>query len=644
MKKLSIGLKLTLLTTLIVTISITTLSMVSVIIYKKTTMNIYETAVSTQATGLLSTLEGYKKDTMEEALLITDAFEVPEKLTEMPDDLMALIDRNSYADFHILLDEKGCVLDDFTGLNPIGTDLSNCSLYKANEPISDYVALGAMQLTASSAVPLKHKGVTVGTLIIGYDLENSEIVDNLKASTGNEFTIFNNNIRLNTTILKGEERDIGSALSTRVANIVLNTGEEYIGEATVANKAHLCSYKPLLNSESKPIGVVFCGTSKEISDKACSSFILVVIILGAFSILSCAILLFITIKRLVIKPVKELELAAQSLAQGNLTVSIKHSSTDELGVLAESMRVATSKFKLYINEISYALNEFANRNFVLCHSKEPLIGDFSLIDESVGKLSADMSDILRNIKAASDQVTCSADAISSGSQALASGATEQASSIEELSAALNEIASKINQTADNAKKANIMATNTNNAVQTSSKYMDALTEAMQLINNKSVEISKVIRVIEDIAFQTNILALNAAVEAARAGSAGKGFAVVADEVRNLANKSAEAAKNTAVLIEASTLAVAQGAELTVKTASDLSYIVSDIHATTSLISEITQATTAQSSAINQVTQGIEQISVVVANNSATSEESAAASEELSQQANSLNKLVLKFKI
>ncbi|MEG2053959.1 MAG: methyl-accepting chemotaxis protein, partial [Oscillospiraceae bacterium] len=266
------------------------------------------------------------------------------------------------------------------------------------------------------------------------------------------------------------------------------------------------------------------------------------------------------------------------------------------------------------------------------------------LENSMVKIIVSLSDTLNNIHIASDQVSGGADQVSGGAQALSQGATEQASSIEELSATVAEISSQVKANAENAKSASGLSDEAGAEVEQGNQHMQKMIAAMGDISDTSSQIGKIIKTIDDIAFQTNILALNAAVEAARAGAAGKGFAVVADEVRNLAGKSAEAAKNTTALIESSITAVANGTKIADDTAKSLFIIVDKVREVTDKINEIATASAEQASAVVQVTQGLDQISAVVQTNSATSEESAAASEELSGQAQMLNDMVSKFKL
>ena len=227
---------------------------------------------------------------------------------------------------------------------------------------------------------------------------------------------------------------------------------------------------------------------------------------------------------------------------------------------------------------------------------------------------------------------------------MSQGATEQASSIQELAASITEISNQVNQNAENAENASKKATNVGDQIISSNEHMQEMTSAMKEISEKSSQIGKIIKTIEDIAFQTNILALNAAVEAARAGEAGKGFAVVADEVRSLASKSAEASKDTSLLIEGSIQAVNKGTEIADITASQLLEVVSGAKDIVTTIDNIANASKQQANSVRQVTVGVDQISSVVQTNSATAEESAAASEELSGQAQILKELVNRFRL
>lgn len=347
------------------------------------------------------------------------------------------------------------------------------------------------------------------------------------------------------------------------------------------------------------------------------------------------------IARSISHPITEVANAAIKIAQGDYDSEITHTSLDEIGSLADSMRLMSTTTKEIIEDTARGLGEIAHGNFDLSPQTE-YIGVFKKIENSMLLIISGLSDTMTQIKVSAAQVSSGSEQVASGSQALAQGATQQASSIQELSASISDVSDQIKHSAVNASEVNALAHSAGEKLGYSGQQMDMMMSAMSEISSSSSEIGKIIKTIEDIAFQTNILALNAAVEAARAGAAGKGFAVVADEVRNLANKSSAAAKQTNVLIESSLKSVENGVRIANETASSLTDVVAGSLEMANMITLISKATSEQSALISQINQGVDQISVVVQTNSATSEESAAASEELNSQAATLSQLMARF--
>lgn len=362
---------------------------------------------------------------------------------------------------------------------------------------------------------------------------------------------------------------------------------------------------------------------------------------GAALVITLLLSTYLT--RLITKPLHQLEKSAGQIVSGDFDINVTYKSKDELGSLAEAFRNMAVILETVISDASRVLSEMADGNFdVRTEAEEQYVGSFQSLLSSIRKLNRDLSITLGKINQSADQVAEDSGRVSNGSQALSQGATEQAAAIEQLAATIAGISHQVKDTAENALEARGQSGRAGDEMEECNKQMHDMMEAMEEITRTSNEIGKIIKTIEDIAFQTNILALNAAVEASRAGIAGKGFAVVADEVRNLASKSSEASKDTAELIESSIKAVARGTNIADSTADSLKKAVAEVRAASSKVEMIADAAENQADAVEQVTQGVDQIASVVQTNSDTAVESAAASQELSSQADILKSLVAKF--
>ncbi|WKY43092.1 methyl-accepting chemotaxis protein [Eubacteriaceae bacterium ES2] len=342
-------------------------------------------------------------------------------------------------------------------------------------------------------------------------------------------------------------------------------------------------------------------------------------------------------------PIQEASETLNELSRGNLNTGMTGDYNGAYVQIKDDMNNTVTFLKHYVDEITTTLTEIGQGNLDL-EITDDYLGDFQAIKESLNRITAELSKTLSDIGDASGQVEAGANQISDGGQALSQGATEQAAAIEQLNASMDEVASDTGRNATNANRANELTGDVKSSAETGNAQMNEMVSAMADINASSQNISKIIKVIDDIAFQTNILALNAAVEAARAGQHGKGFAVVAEEVRTLAARSADAARETTELIEGSISKVEIGTTIANNTAESLEEIQSKIETMTGLVNEIATASNMQATKINEINQGIEQVSKVVQTNSATAEESAAASEELSGQAELLQNKVNAFKL
>lgn len=387
-------------------------------------------------------------------------------------------------------------------------------------------------------------------------------------------------------------------------------------------------------------------TALERSDlyKDVYKLVIIMIVLAVAALLTVITVTTILLRKM-LNPLNHVVYAASEITNGNLDISIDVTSQDEIGMLSSSFISMSENLKSIIRDINYLLSEMSTGNFQIHTScEEKYIGDYSRILVATNGIIHNLSSTLSTINAASAQVNAGSDQVSVGAQALAQGATEQAASIQQLSATISEMENQIKETADYSQDSNKIATLAGNTLALGTKQMQEMTEAMAVITDTSNQIGKIIKTIDDIAFQTNILALNAAVEAARAGSAGKGFAVVADEVRNLAQKSAEAAKNTTALIENAISAIENGSNKANETANTIHDVTSATQRVVEASDKIAHASAQQALQISEITKVVDQISSVVQTNSATAEESAAASEELSGQAALLKDSVDRFQL
>ena len=358
------------------------------------------------------------------------------------------------------------------------------------------------------------------------------------------------------------------------------------------------------------------------------------------------VVLTVILTKAIVPPITQIVDSMNLIANGLLKEAdgtITYRSKDEIGVLAHAARKVIRFFQNVLPSISDVCRNYGNGNFnCTCENYESYVGETSEIRDSLMYVRDNLSAALANVDQASNQLLSGAGEVASGAQSLAQGATEQASSVEELAATISVVSDMVNTNASDAEAATEKTGDAGSKLENATERMTDLVAAMNEISESSDQVKKIIKTIEDIAFQTNILALNAAVEAARAGDAGKGFAVVADEVRNLASKSAEAAKNTNVMIEGSLAAIEKGNTLVDEVAAMMTEVEASAGEVAQINEKISKASQEAADSIKQISEGVEQISSVVQTNSATAEESAAASEELSGQASMLKDLIGSF--
>ena len=420
----------------------------------------------------------------------------------------------------------------------------------------------------------------------------------------------------------------------------MRRGEIGFGEYTSGEDKMFAAYAPVGDTDGWSIAVTAPQLNYLESTRNAMVINVAVIVISILLSVVIALVLANNISG----PMKACVNRMKLLVEGDLDTPMPQiKSKDESGVLARSTASLVEGLRIVIGDIDLLLNEMANQNLnVHTEHEEVYVGSFRNILLSMRHMKVELSRAMTQVNHSSQEVAMASDHLSASAQSLSQGTTQQASSVEELASRVREISEQAKKTADGALDVRSKTHEAGREVSLCNQKMQNLVEAMDKIQTSSEEIEKILKTIDDIAFQTNILALNAAVEAARAGSAGKGFAVVAEEVRNLAGKSAKAAQNTSELIGNSTEAVHMGTEIAQNTADVLMEVVNSIQAVVDAIDQIATVSKEQSEEVGQVSEGINQISVVVQSNSANAQESAAASEELSAEAACLKQLVDQF--
>ncbi len=503
---------------------------------------------------------------------------------------------------------------------------------------------------------MQEKICTNGTNLLAYELSRAseeedlnQVLDGLKKRQGCEFTIFEGDTRVYSTVTKNGERVVGTKLASNLVDIVLKQGKSYVGEAEILDETYLCSYVPTKGENGQVDGLIFAGISIAEAEEETARIIDYAIVISLAVIVVCIIFLTGYLKKSVSGPLRKITEAAERLEKGELgladgkQVQIGVRSNDEIGLLGEIFEGTISSLRAYIGEISEVLGAIAKGDLTQ-ETQQNYTGDFLAIKKSLDSILGALNQTMGQFAASAGHVSDGADQVSASAQTLAQGATEQASAVTEISTTIADISAGARETSVAAAEVGKITNQAGAQLGISIESVEELSVSMNRISEDSKQISTIIATIENIAFQINILSLNAAVEAARAGAAGKGFAVVAEEISSLASKSDEAAKATKELIESSAATIVEGGKVMNRVSEALGRTGELASNVTVKMEQVVDAVEKQTVAMEQVSTGVEQISAVVENNSATSQECAAASEELSSQSSMLMELISSFRL
>ena len=519
----------------------------------------------------------------------------------------------------------------------------------SGDAVSDVGPGGGSDFALNGVSPVKVQGSIVGGVMLTYDFTNNDFVDKLNALTGDAFTVYYGNRRVSTTLLNDDgSRYINSTMDDSIAKIVLEQGQVYRDRVKIEGKVYIAYYEPLTSLDGSVIGALFSGYCRSELKASITKGALFNTVIGVSIVVLVYFLYSSFLKKRMRLPLELIVNTVEDIANGDMSDETAErlarlENDDEIGSLARAMERAVKAIR-DIAEDSRQLKEAIDDNDLSASiDTSRYKGIYLTISDVINQLFGEIVANMKAVQEISEGIDNRAQQVSAAAESLAQGSTEQAASVEELAATISSVSNQVGDNANNAKSANGIAAQTVAEVAESNEQMKKMIGAMDEISTTSHKIGAMVKTIDDIAFQTNILALNAAVEAARAGAQGKGFAVVADEVRNLANKSAEAAKDSTTLIGNVISAIEKGVGYAGSVERSLSSVMEKTSIVNDAVDNISSATAEQAMLIEQISVGIDQISSVIQLNTSISEETAAASIGLADDIGMLNAMVKKYR-
>lgn len=503
-----------------------------------------------------------------------------------------------------------------------------------------YIDTITNELVVTMASPIiNDKGVSIGGVFVDLSLG---FVTNLVANssfgeTGESFIVDYNGdlVACTDQSLVGQNYSVMSITGSKLSSEMASPTGQLI-DITVGKTNKVSKIGTIGNT-----GWNLVATIDNSEYNADINFLNIILILLLVVSISITLIVAVITVRVSVQPLSYIREAMTQLSRGNISFQLTYESNNEIGELADDFRATTTNLNNYISEITRLLKSCGNGDFTV-ESDMEFVGDFAAIETAISDFTVLISSALNDMKQTIEQVSLGSTQVATTSQGLALGANQQADSVQILQNSIEQITDNIENNVKNVSYVNEYSTKTADELRVSNDKMSEMIESMREIARASDGIQKIVKTIEDVAFQTNILALNAAVEAARAGTAGKGFAVVAEEVRNLSSRTSEAVQETSRLIEESVASVNVGNSIVDATAESLSSVIELVDRFKESLADITSASKEQEASIQEVNRGIDSISTVTQSNSAISEESAATSEELSSQAGIMKQTIDQF--